>query len=67
VRRDEGERARRLVYLTALDADQPVLDQVQPAYALRPSAPVELGDGLKHRHRLPIDGGRPALVEADHH
>ena len=38
--------AGRLVDLAALDADEPVLDQVDPADTLGAGAPVELGDDL---------------------
>ena len=46
---------RALVDLPALDADQPVLDQVDPADALRAGAGVELGDQLDEAQR---DGRR---------
>ena len=42
VGRDQRDRAGRLVDLAALDADEPVLDQVEPADALRAGAGVEL-------------------------
>ena len=42
VRGDQRDRARRLVDLAALDADQPVLDQVEPADALRAGPRVQL-------------------------
>ena len=48
VRGDQHHRARRLVDLAALDADQPVLDDVEPADALRAGAPVEFLDRLQH-------------------
>ena len=43
---DQGDRAGSLVHLPALDPDQPVLDHVEPADALRTRPPVQLGDGL---------------------
>ena len=44
VRGDQRDRARRLVDLAALDADEPVLDHVEPADALGAGAAVELLD-----------------------
>ena len=65
VRGDQRDRARRLVHLAALDADQPVLDHVEPADALRAGPPVQLGDGLERGDRLAVDGDRHARVEGD--
>ena len=39
---DQRDRARRLVHLAALDADQPVLDQIQPADPVGAGPLVEL-------------------------
>ena len=61
VRGDQRDRAGRLVDLAALDADQPVLDHVQPADALGTGAPVQLGDRLEHGDGLAVDGDRHAL------
>ena len=65
VRGDQRDRAGGLVDLAALDADQPVLDHVQPADALGAGAGVELLDGLQHGHRLAVDRRRDAGGEAD--
>ena len=48
VRGDQRDRARGLVDLAGLDADEPVLDHVDPADALGAGAPVELLDRLQH-------------------
>src|SRR3954451_22757434 len=42
VRSDECDPARPLVALAPFDADEPVLDHVEPADAVRPGADVEL-------------------------
>ena len=56
VRGDQRDRAGRLVDLAALDADEPVLDHVEPADALRAGARVELA-------RSPASGvtGSPSM------
>src|SRR5882757_4852870 len=65
VRGDQRHGSRRLVDLAALDADQPVLDHVEPANALRARAPVQFDDRLQNGHAAPIYGHRHALLEAD--
>ena len=59
---DQRDRPRRLVDLAALDADEPVLDHVEPADALRAGAAVQLRDGLQHGDRLGrrSPSGRPS-------
>ena len=65
VRRDQGDRGGRLVDLAALDADQPVLDDVDAADAVLAGEHVELLDGLQRRHRDAVDRRRDALGEGD--
>ena len=48
---DQRDRAGGLVDLAALDADQPVLDHVEPADALRAGPRVQLDDRLEHGDR----------------
>ena len=67
VRGDEGHRARRLVNLPALDADETVLDDVETAHTLGTGPAVEFHDGLQHRDRVAVDGHRPPALEADDH
>jgi hypothetical protein len=65
VRGDEHHRAWGLIDLAALDADQPVLDHVEPAHALRTGPPVQLDDRFQDGRRAPVYGYRHALGEAD--
>src|SRR5690606_5456275 len=62
---DQGDGAGRLVHLAGLDADEAVLDHVDPADALGARPLVELLDRLEHGDRLAVDGHRDALLEAD--
>src|SRR6478752_4402107 len=65
MRGDEHHRARRLIDFAALDADQPVLDHVQPTDSLRTRALVELLDRLQRSDRPAIDRNRHAPFESD--
>ena len=65
MRGDQRDRAGRLVDLAALDADQPVLDHVEPADALGAGAAVELLDRLQHRDRARRRSPPAAGLEGD--
>lgn len=65
VGRDEDHRAGRLVDLAALDADQSVLDDVEPADALRAAPTVQLDDCFQNSDFRAVDAHRDTLVEAD--
>src|SRR5713226_3049112 len=66
VRGDQRDGARRLVDLPALDPDEPVLDQVDPADAVRARALVQLGDDLQRAELALVDRHRGAVGEAHH-
>ena len=55
----------RLVDLAALDADQPVLDVVDPADAVRAAQVVQPLDQRHGAQRLAVDRDRDAALEAD--
>ena len=63
---DEHLGAGHLVDLAALDADEAVLDHVEPPDALRSGARVELLDRLQHGDRLTVDRGRHPVDERQH-
>ena len=65
VRGDENHGAGSFVDLTALDAHETVLDDVEATDALSACALVQFLDGFENRHRAAVDGDRAALVEAD--
>ena len=59
---EERDRARRLVDFAALDADQPVLDHVQPPHALGAGAVVQLEDCVQDGHPRPSTAvGTPSV------
>ena len=64
--REQHHGPRCLVDLAALDADQPVLDDVEPTDPLCATPGVELLDRLEHRHVLAVDRDRHAVLERDH-
>lgn len=65
VRGDEHHGSRGLVDLPALDADQAVLDDVEPADALLTCAVVQFLDGLQHADVAAVDRNRNAAFESD--
>src|SRR5437879_3507585 len=65
MRGDECDGAGALIDLATLDADEPVLDHVQPADTLRTRALVELLDGFEHRDASAVDGCDCAVDETD--
>ena len=65
VRRVQDGAARRLVYAAALDADEPVLHDVQQADAVGPADLVELEDDLLGAELLTVEGDRDALLEIE--
>ncbi len=62
---DEGQGARCLVALTALNADHAVLDHVDAAEAVVAGDLVHLGDDVQVAHLLAVDGNRQAALELD--
>ena len=60
---DDGRR--RLVDLARLDADEAVLDVVDPADAVRAGDPVQLLDQLRAVELLAVQGDGPTVVEGD--
>src|SRR5450830_446380 len=62
---DESHGAGRLVDLARLDADEAVLDHVDPPDALRARAAVHLLDGLERCDRHPVKSDRHTLLERD--
>ncbi len=62
---DQRDRTGGLVDLAGLDADEAVLDHVQPTDALGAGPLVQLLDGLQHRHLAAVDGDRDAGLEGD--
>ena len=65
VRGVEDRRRGRLVDLAALDADQAVLDVVDPAHAVRAAELVEPLDEGDRVQALAVDRDRHAALEAD--
>ena len=66
VGRVQDHRRGRLVDLAALDADEAVLDVVDPADAVRAAQVVQPLDQLDAAQRLAVDRDRDAALEADH-
>src|SRR5665811_1860116 len=62
---DEGEGARGLIDLAALDAHETVLDQVEAADTGIAGPLVELLDGLQHADLLSVDGNGHTGLEGD--
>src|SRR3546814_12907955 len=58
VRGDENHGAGSFVDLTALDAHETVLDDVETADALCACALVQFLNGFENRHRAAVDGDR---------
>ena len=56
---------RRLVDLAALDADQPVLDVVDPAHAVLSGERRDSFDQLDRRQEFAVEGNRNAALELD--
>src|SRR5207244_13395545 len=56
MRGDEGDCAGGFVDLAALDANEPVLDQVEPAHSLSPGTTIELLDSLMLRYLTTVYG-----------
>src|SRR4051794_8150495 len=62
---DERDRGGALVRLAALDADDAVLHQVDPADAVQAGDLSDLRDQLPGRKLLAVDRDRQAALEAD--
>src|SRR4029450_13393719 len=60
-----GDGTGRFVHFPPLDADQPVLDQIEASDTLSARALVENLDRLQHGDLLAVDGYRHACFEGD--
>ncbi len=61
----QDHRRRRLVQLARLDADQPVLDVIDPADAVLAAELVEPFDQRHAVELLAVEADRPAVLEVD--
>ena len=67
VRLDDGKRARSLVALAALHADEAVLHHVEAAEAVRAGDLVHLEDDVEVAHLLAVERAGDAVLERDLH
>ena len=62
---EQNGAARRFVHAPRLHADEPVLDEIEPADAVSPSERVELGQQVRGRKPMAVERDRVAALEFD--